>query len=176
MTASSLPNCLIPLILYMLALVSTTSAQSNNETISNLFPALQDLERFPAPATGYGSRQNMTYCCLQAVNHALTYDNGTLLFADQYVNCERLLCSNCSTHCDALKSSVLAITNSHFLGPKSLSVVLQRISINRQQKDSFRVLQPMSLGSSRELPRFLSLMRTVRARAAVAGSVVRPRN
>jgi hypothetical protein len=32
----------------------------------------------------------MTYCCLQAVNHALTCDNGTLLFADQYVKCERL--------------------------------------------------------------------------------------
>jgi hypothetical protein len=70
-------------LIQLLSTVVTVSAQSANESLSDLFPQLRDLERFPAPATGYGSLQNLTYCCLQAVNYALKLDNGTLIYTNQ---------------------------------------------------------------------------------------------
>jgi hypothetical protein len=68
---------------HLISAVVTVSAQSVNESLSDLFPQLKDLERFPAPGTGYGSQQNLTYCCLQAVNHALKLTDGTLTYANQ---------------------------------------------------------------------------------------------
>lgn len=70
-------------LIQLLSPVVTVSTQSANESLSDLFPQLKDLERFPPPATGYGSPQNLTYCCLQAVNHALKLDDGTLMYANQ---------------------------------------------------------------------------------------------
>lgn len=70
-------------LIQLLSTVVSVSAQSANESLSDLFPQLKDLERFPAPATDYSSPQNLTYCCLQAVNHALKLDDGTLMYANQ---------------------------------------------------------------------------------------------
>jgi hypothetical protein len=68
---------------HLLSTIVTVSAQSANESLSDLFPQLKDLERFPAPGTAYGSQQNLTYCCLQAVNHALKLTDETLTYANQ---------------------------------------------------------------------------------------------
>jgi hypothetical protein len=70
-------------LIQLLSTVVSVSAQSGNESLSDLFPQLKDLERFPAPGTGYGSFQNLTYCCLQAVNYSLKLDDGTLTYANQ---------------------------------------------------------------------------------------------
>ena len=64
-----------------LVIIFTCRKRQNHS--SDLFPPLKDLERFSAPGTGYGSRQNTTYCCLQAVDHAFTYSHGELRYNNQ---------------------------------------------------------------------------------------------
>jgi hypothetical protein len=70
-------------LIQLLSTVVSVSAQPANESLSDLFPQLRDLDRFPPPATGYGSSQNLTYCCLQAVNRALELNDGILVYANQ---------------------------------------------------------------------------------------------
>jgi len=65
---------------FLLILFPASLAQNDSRSLSDLFPELQDLGRFSAPSTAYGSRQNTTFCCLEAVNHALIFEDGNLRY------------------------------------------------------------------------------------------------
>jgi len=55
-------------------------AQNGNRSLPDLLPELQDLGKFSAPSNACGSRQNTTFCSLQAVNHALNFEHGNLRY------------------------------------------------------------------------------------------------